>query len=116
MMSRIKGNHSEDEACLILKKLGFEIINRNYFTYYGEIDIIAQKTKVIHIIEVKSTYGEYNPAENFHKVKLGRLITSTKIYCYKERISIDSIQIDLLLINKQKRVAQLIEHANLFFH
>jgi len=115
-MSRIKGKHSEDEACTILKKLDFKIINRNYFTHYGEIDIIAQKAGVIHIIEVKSTYGEYNPAQNFHKVKLGRLITSTKIYCYKEGVSIDSIQIDLLLLNKHKRVARLVEHANLFFH
>lgn len=115
-MSRIKGNHSEDEACLILKKQGFEIIDRNYFTHYGEIDVVAQKAGVIHIVEVKSTYGTYNPAENFHKVKLKRLITSVKIYCYKEGISIEDVQIDLLLINKQQRVAQLVKHANLFFH
>lgn len=115
-MSLYKGKKSEDTACYILKKLNFTILDRNYLTHYGEIDIIAQKEDIIHMIEVKSTYGSYNPAENFHKTKLCRFIKTTHIYCYKNNIPLDTVQIDLLLIDRQKRTGNLIEHANLYFY
>ncbi|PAF42571.1 YraN family protein [Helicobacter sp. 11S03491-1] len=53
-MSRKKGFEAEEFACAYLKNTGFEIIERNFFSKYGEIDIIALKNKILHFIEVKS--------------------------------------------------------------
>jgi len=40
--NRKTGNLGEDLACRYLKIKGFEIIERNYWKKYGEIDIVAK--------------------------------------------------------------------------
>lgn len=114
--SKKRGNYGEDIACGILESFDFQIIGRNYYTKQGEIDIIAQRGNIIHFIEVKTTYGEYNPAENFHKTKLKRFLKSVRVYCYKHNISDEVIEIDLALVNIKQRLFSLITHANIYFH
>lgn len=115
-MSRIKGNMAENIAIRALVKLGHSIKHTNYYTKWGEIDIITHKRGVIHIIEVKSTFLYTNPAENFSKTKLRRVLKSIQVYCYQNNITDEQIQIDLILVNMQKRRLRIIEHANLYFH
>lgn len=114
-MSRRKGSKGEDIACKILGSLGYTILVRNYTTAYGEIDIIASKDGVIHCIEVKSTFGPYNPAENFHKTKLRRFLKTVKVYCFTNNIIEEQVQIDLALVDLQNRVFNLIERADSYF-
>jgi putative endonuclease len=116
MNTKQRGNYGEDIACEILETFNFKIIDRNYYTRQGEIDIVALKNNIIHFIEVKTTYGEYNPAENFHKTKLARFLKSVKIYCFKNNISEEIIQIDLALVDVQNRRFNLVTHANIYFH
>ena len=111
-----KGDYGEDIACGILQTFGFYITGRNYHTKQGEIDIIAQRGLVTHFIEVKTTYGEYNPAENFHKTKLKRFLKAVRVYCYTNRISDEMIEIDLALVNVKHRRFTLVKHANIYFH
>jgi putative endonuclease len=115
-MARNKGFYGEDVACMLLKTYGFTIIERNFNTKFGEIDIIAHKKGIIHFVEVKTTYGEYNPAENFHKTKLRRFVKTVKIYCFINKIKESDIQIDLALVNLRDRRFNLIQNANLYFH
>jgi len=111
-----RGEYGENVACAILESFNFHIIERNYLTRYGEIDIIAERKGVIHFIEVKTSYGEYNPAENFHKIKLKRFLKTVKVYCYKHGISDELIEIDLALVNVKHRRFNLVTHANIYFH
>ena len=53
-MSRAKGNIAEEKACEFLYDNGFSILDRNFYSSFGEIDIIATKDDVLHFIEVKS--------------------------------------------------------------
>lgn len=54
MNKREVGKKYEDLATDYLKQNGYEIIDRNFFTKYGEIDIIAKSNdKYICFIEVK---------------------------------------------------------------
>ncbi len=53
-MSRAKGNLAEDKACKFLDENGFMIVERNFYSRFGEIDIIASKDEVLHFVEVKS--------------------------------------------------------------
>lgn len=115
-MNTKKGIYGEDITCKILESTGFTLIDRNYHTKYGEIDIIALKNNIIHFIEVKTSYGEYSPADNFHTLKLNRFLKTVKIYCYKHNISEEIIQIDLALVNVKQRIFKLITHANIYFH
>jgi putative endonuclease len=48
------GKKSENLAVWYLKRIGYKIIEQNYRTPLGEIDIIAKEKKTIVFVEVKS--------------------------------------------------------------
>jgi putative endonuclease len=48
------GKKSENLAVWYLKKSGYKILEKNYRTQIGEIDIIAKEKKTIVFVEVKS--------------------------------------------------------------
>lgn len=81
-MSRLKGAQAEDRACAFLCQHGFEIIERNFFARYGEIDIIAQKDGILHFIEVKSG-DNFEPIYNITPSKLQRLARAIDSYLLK---------------------------------
>ena len=54
MNTRITGNEGENRAAAYLVSKGFEIIERNWRTKLGEIDIIAYKNDVLVFVEVKT--------------------------------------------------------------
>ena len=62
---RRRGNMGEDFAAEYLEGKGYEIIERNFNTRLGEIDIIARDGKYIAFIEVKSRADDcmYAPRE-----------------------------------------------------
>ena len=49
-----KGKIGEQISCDYLTEKGYKIITRNYFSRYGEIDIIAAKDNILSFIEVKT--------------------------------------------------------------
>ena len=57
---RAKGNIGENVACEFITGKGFRVVDRNYLKKWGELDIIAQKDKVIHFFEVKSVIGNFS--------------------------------------------------------
>jgi putative endonuclease len=47
------GTQKETVAAAYLEKEGYEIVERNYYTRHGEIDIIAKEEEYIVFVEVK---------------------------------------------------------------
>ncbi len=88
MNTRITGDKGEDIACIFLKNKGFKVIGRNYRKVWGEIDIIAQKTGIVHFFEVKSIvvsdlwHAEafYRPEENVHGLKVRHIRRMIETY------------------------------------
>ena len=58
MNTKIKGRTGEDVACAYLKKKKYEIIERNFTTNVGEIDIIAAYDGYVVFVEVKARRSE----------------------------------------------------------
>ena len=54
MNTKIVGNEGENRAAAYLLSKGFTIIERNWRTNRGEIDIIAYKNDVLVFVEVKT--------------------------------------------------------------
>ncbi len=50
---REKGQLAEKEAAKYLKRLGYKVLEQNYFSRFGEIDIIAEKGEYLVFVEVK---------------------------------------------------------------
>ena len=71
MNTKILGGLGEAYAENHLKKNGYKILERNYRTKIGEIDLIAEKDKTVVFVEVKSRvntkFGLPKEAVNFHK-------------------------------------------------
>jgi len=55
-------------ACRYLQKQGFTIIETNFYTKWGEIDIVAHRKQRWHFVEVKTrtslNYGRPEEASN----------------------------------------------------
>lgn len=96
-MSRAKGNLAEDSACGFLDKNGFMIIERNFYSRFGEIDIIATKDEVLHFIEVKSGIDYESAVQNITPRKLSRLIKTGSIYMKNNSIDI-SFTYDAIIV------------------
>lgn len=90
-MSRAKGNLAEDKASEFLLRNGFTIVERNFYSRFGEIDIIAVKERVLHFIEVKSGLDYTSAIENITKRKLSRLIRTGDVYMKKNAIDVDFV-------------------------
>lgn len=71
MDSRELGIFGEEYTTSYLTDMGYRIIERNYRTRYGEIDIIAEQAETIVFVEVKSRrsriYGEPREAVSLRK-------------------------------------------------
>lgn len=109
-MSRAKGERAETSACEFLRSLGFEVLERNFYTRYGEIDIIARKNDVLHFIEVKSGSG-FEPIFNITPQKIAKLTKTLKIYLAKSKISLPYC-LDALIIREAESI-ELIENITL---
>ena len=105
------GDIGENIACDFLIGKGFEIVERNYLRKWGEIDIIAKKSGMIHFIEVKSvthvTSG-YRPEDNMHPWKIKRLSRAMQTYMLDRNLDCDW-QLDLITvkIDEQNRKARV---------
>ena len=81
------GTWGEDVASLYYQRKGFKVIDRNYRTPQGEIDIVATKGRFIYFIEVKTrsttTFGY--PEEVISAEKRQRMEQCAVYYCKEKR-------------------------------
>ena len=84
------GAFGEEYTVKYLKKQGYKILDRNYHSRFGEIDIIASKKDIIVFIEVKtrSENAIYSPREavDFHKQQ--KCIKTAQTYLVQNRVEL----------------------------
>ncbi|MDP2940785.1 MAG: YraN family protein [Candidatus Omnitrophota bacterium] len=82
------GKKGEDIALGFLKKNGYSIIQRNYRTKLGEIDIIAKDKDTLCFIEVKSrsSCGHGLPQESVFKLKQGQISKAALAYLKEKNL------------------------------
>lgn len=103
MNTQVKGKEGEDKACKYLEIKGFRILNRNYRSRHGEIDIVAQKDKCLVFTEVKSWKGIPYEESGFsiNKRKQGRIINTAKQYLFENEKIVSGLDVrfDFIFIN-----------------
>lgn len=95
------GLKGEDKAQNFLIKQGFTIMQRNFHSKFGEIDIIASKDEILHFIEVKSTDKDYEASYRLDNKKYQKILKTINFYLLKKGLNSD-FQVDLLCIYKNK--------------
>lgn len=100
MKNRQKGNLAEDKAIIYLKENGYNILYKNFYTIYGEIDIIAEKNNFIVFFEVKYRKNLKNgyPREAVSKSKQQKIKKTALIYISNNNIVDKDFSFDVIEI------------------
>ena len=88
-MSRAKGDKAEAKAIRFLQQEGFVIIETNFYSRFGEIDIIASKEGVLHFVEVKSALEYASAINNITPSKLQKIIKTAQVYLKKNALDVE---------------------------
>ncbi|NCN99703.1 YraN family protein [Candidatus Falkowbacteria bacterium] len=112
------GQRGEMLAKKYLQKNNYKIIATNYRIKRQEIDIIAKYKAKIIFVEVKTRVisvasQEENPltARQTNNLKLAALS-----YCHENKISLETVQLDLIIIlaDTKKNLAELKHYRDIF--
>ncbi len=91
------GDIGENFAADLLANSGYKVIERNYRTKAGEIDIIAIKDGILHFVEVKTRNGDrYGyPSEAVTAAKQLRIKRAAEQYLQGRRMQWNRVSFDV---------------------
>lgn len=94
----IIGKEGEEIATEFLENKGYKILDRNFLTRHGEIDIVAKDNEEYVFIEVKTRrnneYGQ--PIDAIDKDKIKHLKSAISYYLYINKLENKFIRIDVI--------------------
>jgi putative endonuclease len=100
-----------------LIKKGYLIKYRNYRYLKAEIDIIAQKERILAMVEVRSRRSDFieNIADTETPKKIKLLVNAADHYVVENDIIVD-VRFDIIPILKNKRRFELEHLEGAFYH
>jgi putative endonuclease len=113
---QLLGATGEELALKHLKKNGYRIIEQNFRTKLGEIDIIGFNEKAICFIEVKTRTDESfgSPEEAVNKRKQRQIINTARYYLMRKKIPPETpcrFDVVAVILDGEKEVINLIKNA-----
>jgi len=116
--SKALGNSGEDKAVAYLSSIGYNIIERNFHSSQGEIDIVAQDKEFIVFIEVKyysfRSYG--SPLGAVRRSKKDSMIHAAQTYLMKKNIKDINCRFDVIAIYREISGELRIDHIKDAFY
>lgn len=99
---RAEGRRSEDRAAEFLLAQGYELVERNFTSRYGEIDLVCRDGDTLVFVEVKmrrrSSYGTAEEAVS--PAKQRRLISAAEDYLQRAGDSETPARFDVVAIGR----------------
>jgi putative endonuclease len=98
------GRAGEDAAADFLRRRGFAVVARNYYTPFGELDLVASKDGDLVFAEVKAARAgaSVDPRSQFTRRKVTRVYRSALHYLEKERPGEEpAFRFDFLVVVKK---------------
>jgi putative endonuclease len=94
------GQLGEDIAVKLLLKSGYKILERNFSTKVGEIDIVAQDGQDLVLVEVKTRFpGQFSlPEEAVTPFKIHHIARAGEYYQLLHPNKLDGPRIDVVAI------------------
>lgn len=81
------GNDSERLARKFLERQGYRLVQSNFRSKWGEIDLIMRKGQELIFVEVrsKSTFRYGQPTETINDSKQGKIRKTAQLYLYQHQ-------------------------------
>ena len=96
------GGRSEDEAAKYLAGLGYKVLERNFRTKVGEIDLIAKEGGTLVFVEVKSLrstgFGTPELKVDWHKRR--QIARAAMMYLTRKRLGDVPCRFDVVALSK----------------
>ena len=110
MRKKSLGNLGENLALKYLKNKGWEFIERNFRSYFGEIDLILKDKETLVFVEVKTRFSKsYGyPEEAVTPRKIRSLIKTVQYFKLKHPNLPDSLRIDVIAIDLDPKEEKLL--------
>lgn len=99
---QILGRKGENTAVKYLKKNGWKILERNYVSPFGEVDIIARKETTIAFVEVKTRLSDIfgTPSERVTADKIRRYRKGADYYFAEQEVNC-TVRFDVIEVYKK---------------
>ncbi len=112
MQTSFVGKRGEEIAAHFLKKKGFSILETNFHSRVGEIDIIAKSSETLVFVEVKTRTGKSfgTPAEAVTAKKLHAIISTAYYYLQMKNRKEENIRVDVIEVIKETTGEITINH------
>jgi putative endonuclease len=109
------GRHGEELAARYLTARGYRILARNWRCAHGEIDIVAERSGDVAVVEVKTRsstmYG--HPFDAITPAKAARLRRLAGLWCEEARVPPRSLRVDAIAVIAPAGIADrdaVVEH------
>lgn len=114
LLTKLLGKEGEDRAARFLEKRGYRILERNYSTRSGEIDLIALHDGAVAFVEVKtrtsSAYGAPELAVTPRKQQ--RMVKAALGYIKQKKLHQVPCRFDVVAISSEReQEVELIQNA-----
>ena len=86
------GDSFEAQALQELQRLGWSILDTQYYTPYGEIDIIVMKDGCVWFVEVKGSTSDYISYERVSKAKRLRIQRSVEHWIMEHEVEYEELE------------------------
>ena len=98
MKKKILGNIGEDIATKFLKNKDYEILERNFYSKQGEVDIIAKEKDEIVFVEVKTRTNKNfgTPVEAVTSIKKLHMYRTARYFLYRNHLTNVAIRFDVV--------------------
>lgn len=115
METKRVGEIGEDLAVDYFKKKGYRLIERNFSTRYGEIDLIVKKRGILIFVEVKTRLGRGRPEWSITQKKINQVKRMAEVYLVKNEPKYKNLRLDTVCIDLDHdlRVDDLRHYQNL---
>jgi len=111
------GKLGEHLALAYLTKLGYTILEHNFYYQKAEIDIIATHQDTLVIVEVKTRNSSFfgNPQEFVKATKIALLVKAADYYIQANSLDLE-VRFDIIAIIKNSTQQQLEHYKDAFYY
>ncbi len=108
----VRGRGAEDAAATFLTQSGYQILDRNFRTRQGELDVVARRDGVLCFVEVRqrSRSDHGTPEESITRQKRRRLAAAAEQYLVARGFSAEPCRFDVVAIDGEGQM-RLLEDA-----